>query len=127
MRQSTSSRSQASKRKKKVQWTIVESATSPMLTPEQIAALDAAELARAQRPPRRVRPTKQCTVGYGYYPDSQQRVPALRLRGRWLEQVGFAIGSKLCVTVHDRALVITVIGEECEQVDELPRHRAGSR
>ncbi|UXA71569.1 type I toxin-antitoxin system SymE family toxin [Xanthomonas prunicola] len=48
-----------------------------------------------------------------YYPRSQQRVPALRLRGRWLEQLGFAIGSKLCVTVRDRALVITVIGEEC--------------
>nr|WP_241148227.1 SymE family type I addiction module toxin [Xanthomonas axonopodis] len=44
---------------------------------------------------------------------SQQRVPALRLRGRWLEQLGFAIGSKLSVTVQDCALVITVIGEEC--------------
>ncbi|QBH02164.1 type I toxin-antitoxin system SymE family toxin [Xanthomonas oryzae] len=92
-----------------------------MLTPEQIAALDAAELARAQRPPKRVRPTKQCRVGYGYYPNSQQRVPALRLRGRWLEQLGFAIGSKLCITVRDRALVITVIGEECVPVNELLR------
>ncbi|MCD0244419.1 type I toxin-antitoxin system SymE family toxin [Xanthomonas melonis] len=82
-----------------------------MLTPEYIAALDAAELARAQRPPRRVHATKQCTVGYGYYPESQQRVPALRLRGRWLEQLGFAIGSKLRVTVRDRELVINVIGE----------------
>ncbi|MBV6748391.1 type I toxin-antitoxin system SymE family toxin [Xanthomonas vasicola] len=98
-----------------------------MLTPEHIAALDAAELALAQRPPRRVRPTKQCTVGYGYYPDSQQRVPTLRLRGRWLEQLGFAIGSKLCVTVRDRALVITVVGEECVQVREPLRPRAASR
>ncbi|QBH02157.1 type I toxin-antitoxin system SymE family toxin [Xanthomonas oryzae] len=90
-----------------------------MLTPEQIAALDAAELARAQRPPKRVRPTKQCTVGYGYYPNSQQRVPTLRLRGRWLEQFGFAIGSKLCVTVHDCALVITVAGDEGMPVSGL--------
>ncbi|WP_242629200.1 SymE family type I addiction module toxin [Xanthomonas oryzae] len=121
MRQSTSRRSQPAKRQKTVQWTIVESAPSPMLTPEQIAALDAAELARAQRPPKRVRPTKQCRVGYGYYPNSQQRVPTLRLRGRWLEQLGFAIGSKLCITVRDRALVITVIGEECVPVNELLR------
>ncbi|KGE50290.1 SymE family type I addiction module toxin [Xanthomonas axonopodis pv. vasculorum] len=92
-----------------------------MLTPEHIVALDAAELARAERPPRRVRPTKQCTVGYGYYPDSQQRVPALRLRGRWLEQLGFAIGSKLSVTVQDRALVITVIGEECMRRCKISR------
>ncbi|WP_425612574.1 hypothetical protein [Xanthomonas prunicola] len=43
MRQSTSRRSQPSKRRqKKLQWTIVESAPSPMLTPEHIAALDAA-------------------------------------------------------------------------------------
>nr|WP_256723765.1 SymE family type I addiction module toxin [Xanthomonas oryzae] len=113
MRQSTSRRNQPSKRSKTVQWTIVEPTLSPMLTPEQIAALNATELARAQRPPRRVRPTKQCTVGYGYYPNSQQRVPTLRLRGGWLEQLGFAIGSKLRVTVEDRALVITVAGEEC--------------
>ncbi|MGS0541014.1 SymE family type I addiction module toxin [Xanthomonas oryzae] len=113
MRQSTSPRSQPAKRQKKVQWTIVEPTLSPMLTPEQIAALNAAELASAQRSQRRIRPTKQCTVGYGYYPNSQQRVPTLRLRGRWLEQLGFAIGSKLRVTVEDRALVITVAGEEC--------------
>ncbi|QBG90332.1 type I toxin-antitoxin system SymE family toxin [Xanthomonas oryzae] len=90
-----------------------------MLTPEQIAALNAAELASAQLPPRRIRPTKQCTVGYGYYPNSQQRVPTLRLRGRWLEQFGFAIGSKLCVTAHDCALVITVAGDEGMPVSGL--------
>nr|WP_242629226.1 SymE family type I addiction module toxin [Xanthomonas oryzae] len=94
------------------QWTFVEPTLSPMMTREQAEALDAAELARAQRPPRRVRPTQQCTVGYGYYPDSHEPVPALRLRGRWLEQLGFAIGSKLRITVRDRELVITVVGEE---------------
>ncbi|QHQ29013.1 type I toxin-antitoxin system SymE family toxin [Xanthomonas albilineans] len=89
-----------------------------MMTREQAAALNAAELARTQRPPRRARPTQQCTMGYGYYPDSHQPVPALRLRGRWLEQLGFAIGSKLRITVRDRELVITVVGEECIPVDE---------
>ncbi|OLI53801.1 transposase [Xanthomonas oryzae pv. oryzae] len=83
-----------------------------MMTCEQAEALNAAELARKQRPPRRVRPTQQCTMGYGYYPDSQKPVPALRLRGRWLEQLGFAIGSKLRITVRDRELVIMVVDEE---------------
>ncbi|MCC8616784.1 SymE family type I addiction module toxin, partial [Xanthomonas vesicatoria] len=49
---------------------------------------------------RRPRPPQQLTVGYGYYPDGDQRVPALRLRGRWLEQIGFAIGSKLGIRIH---------------------------
>ncbi|WP_045738746.1 SymE family type I addiction module toxin [Xanthomonas sp. MUS 060] len=87
-----------------------------MMTREQAAALNAdenaAKLARAQRPPRRVRPTQQCTMGYGYYLDNHQPVPALRLRGRWLEELGFAIGCKLRITVRDRELVITVVGEE---------------
>ncbi|WP_230599203.1 SymE family type I addiction module toxin [Xanthomonas albilineans] len=118
MRQLSSRRSKTNKRSPSqatpctdVQWRFVEPTLTPMMTCEQAEALNAAELARKQRPPRRVRPTQQCTMGYGYYPDSHQPVPALRLRGRWLEQLGFAIGSKLRITVRDRELVITVAGE----------------
>ncbi|WP_428959983.1 SymE family type I addiction module toxin [Xanthomonas oryzae] len=50
-------------------------------------------------------------MSYGYYPDNHQPIPALRLRGRWLEELGFAIGSKLRITVRDRELVITVVGD----------------
>nr|WP_258532240.1 type I toxin-antitoxin system SymE family toxin [Xanthomonas oryzae] len=122
MRQPSSRRSTATKRPPcqatpcaDLQWTFVEPTLSTMMTHEQAAALNAAEFARAQRPPRRVRPTQQCTMGYGYYSDSNQPVPALRLRGRWLEQLGFAIGCKLRITVRDRELVITVVGdEECQ-------------
>ncbi|MGS0604598.1 SymE family type I addiction module toxin [Xanthomonas oryzae pv. oryzicola] len=39
-------------------------------------------------------------------------MPALRLRGRWLEKFGFAIGSKLCATVRNRAFFITMTGDE---------------
>ncbi|MFP7019462.1 SymE family type I addiction module toxin, partial [Xanthomonas hortorum] len=49
-----------------------------------------------------------CTVGYGYYPASDQRVPTLRLRGRWLEQLGFAIGSKLHIRLRDGELVVSL-------------------
>ncbi|WP_162836128.1 SymE family type I addiction module toxin [Xanthomonas sp. GPE 39] len=119
MRQPSSRRSNTTKRSpcKDLQWTFVEPTLSPMMTCEQAEALNSAELARKQRPPRRVRPTQQCTMGYGYYPDSHQPIPALRLRGRWLEELGFAIGCKLRIAVRDRELVITVIGDKCIPVD----------
>ncbi|MCE4356416.1 SymE family type I addiction module toxin [Xanthomonas hortorum] len=62
------------------------------------------------RPPRPGHPRAptHCTVGYGYYPASDLRVPTLRLRGRWLEQLGFAIGSKLHIRLRDGELVVSV-------------------
>jgi toxic protein SymE len=94
------------------EWTIVEPTLTPMLTPEQIAAELAAEAARTPRAPRRRRPPQRCKMGYGYYPASNQVVPSLRLRGRWLEQLGFAIGSTLRIEVRDGALVVRMAGEE---------------
>ncbi|MCC8530603.1 SymE family type I addiction module toxin [Xanthomonas perforans] len=41
-------------------------------------------------------------------PDSHQRIPTLRLRGRWLEQLGFTIGSKLHIRMRNGELVVTV-------------------
>jgi toxic protein SymE len=107
------SRPAATPRKRKPRlrgWTIVEPTLTPMLTPEQVAAELAAEEARAQRPPRRPRPPQRCKMGYGYYPASNQLVPALRLRGRWLEQLGFAIGSTLRIEVRAGELVVRVAG-----------------
>ncbi|WP_425509394.1 SymE family type I addiction module toxin [Xanthomonas cannabis] len=53
-------------------------------------------------------PAHRCTVGYGYYPASNQRIPTLRLRGRWLEQLGFTIGRKLDIRLRDGELVVSV-------------------
>ncbi|WP_244672217.1 SymE family type I addiction module toxin, partial [Xanthomonas phaseoli] len=50
--------------------------------------------------------------GYGYYPDSHQRIPTLRLRGRWLEELGFTIGSKLHIRMRNGELVVTVAPAE---------------
>ncbi|MCC5092685.1 MULTISPECIES: SymE family type I addiction module toxin [Xanthomonas] len=63
--------------------------------------------ARAPRPGH-PRAPRHCTVGYGYYPASDLRVPTLRLRGRWLEQLGFAIGSKLQIRMRDGELVVSL-------------------
>ncbi|AKK63722.1 SymE family type I addiction module toxin [Xanthomonas oryzae pv. oryzicola] len=65
------------------------------------------------RPPRKARTPTRCTVGYAFYdaepgrPDSQ-RIPSVRLRGLWLEQLGFAVGCKLQITAPNGELVVTV-------------------
>ncbi|WOB49975.1 type I toxin-antitoxin system SymE family toxin [Xanthomonas hydrangeae] len=35
-------------------------------------------------------------------------MPTLRLRGRWLEQLGFVIGSKLDIRMRDGELVVSL-------------------
>ncbi|MBO9879702.1 SymE family type I addiction module toxin [Xanthomonas sp. D-99] len=67
----------------------------------------------AQRPPRKALAPTRCTVGYAFYdaaPGRQhsQRIPSVRLRGLWLEQLGFAVGSKLRITARNGELVVTV-------------------
>ncbi|PPT73313.1 SymE family type I addiction module toxin, partial [Xanthomonas arboricola] len=57
-------------------------------------------------------------VGYGYYPDSHQRIPTLRLRGRWLEQLGFTIGSKLHIRMRNGELVVTVADDGEKATDK---------
>ncbi|MCC5094374.1 MULTISPECIES: SymE family type I addiction module toxin [Xanthomonas] len=65
------------------------------------------------RPPRKARTPTRCTVGYAFYeaepgrPHSQ-RIPSVRLRGLWLEQLGFAVGCKLQITARKGELVVTV-------------------
>ncbi|MEB1528151.1 SymE family type I addiction module toxin [Xanthomonas sp. WHRI 7945] len=92
-------------------WTIAESTLIPTLTPEQVAAADAADLARASRPPRRPCPPQKCTVGCGHYANGK-RMPALRLAGRWMEELGFTIGSTLRVQVRDGELVVSVASRD---------------
>ncbi|WP_184632138.1 SymE family type I addiction module toxin [Xanthomonas arboricola] len=65
------------------------------------------------RPPRKARTPTRCTVGCAFYdaepgrPHSQ-RIPSVRLRGLWLEQLGFAVGRKLQITARNGELVVTV-------------------
>jgi toxic protein SymE len=53
-------------------------------------------------------PTRACTVGAGFYPEHAHRVPVLRLRGYWLEQLGFGIGCKLSITARYGELIVRV-------------------
>ncbi|WP_311238051.1 MULTISPECIES: SymE family type I addiction module toxin [unclassified Xanthomonas] len=69
------------------------------------------------RRPGHPRAPHHCTVGYGYYPASHQRIPTLRLRGRWLEQLGFTIGSKLHIRLRNGELVVSVFDEDEQDMD----------
>ncbi|MCC4606027.1 SymE family type I addiction module toxin [Xanthomonas campestris] len=64
-------------------------------------------------PPRKPRTPTRCTVGYAFYDAApgrphSQRIPSVRLRGLWLEQLGFAVGCKLQITARNGELVVTV-------------------
>ncbi|USI99476.1 type I toxin-antitoxin system SymE family toxin [Xanthomonas prunicola] len=66
------------------------------------------------RPPRKARTPMRCTVGYAFYEAEPgrphtQRIPSVRLRGLWLEQLGFAVGCKLQITARAGELVVTVV------------------
>lgn len=93
--------------------TYVEPKRKPLPTAEELAKTapplpystgNLLALRRACRP-------KACTVSYTHYSDDykhggDQRVSHLRLSGLWLEQLGFAIGSKLSIRARDGELVI---------------------
>ncbi|MBO9739847.1 type I toxin-antitoxin system SymE family toxin [Xanthomonas axonopodis pv. begoniae] len=66
------------------------------------------------RPPRKARTPTRCTVGYAFYDAApgrphSQRIPSVRLRGLWLEQLGFSVGCKLQITARAGELVVTVV------------------
>lgn len=89
----------------------IEPPCTPMMSVEDAAAAIAAELARPPRAPRRPRPPQTCTVGCGHSA-SGKRMPALRLGGRWMEALGFTIGSTLRVHVRDGELVVSVASKD---------------
>ncbi|KGU51280.1 hypothetical protein NY99_20855 [Xanthomonas phaseoli pv. phaseoli] len=99
---------------KRVQWVVVEpdrTKLPPMLPPGPDAKPQGPGTLPAPRRPRRPR---QCTVSYTHYPGAHdhggdQHVPHVRLSGLWLEQLGFAIGTKLRITASAGQLLMEVL------------------
>ncbi|WP_115579841.1 SymE family type I addiction module toxin [Xanthomonas campestris] len=99
---------------KRAQWVVVEpdrSTLPPMLPPDPDASPQGPGTLRA---PRRARRPRQCTVSYTHYPGAHdhagdQHVPHVRLSGLWLEQLGFAIGTKLRITASEGQLLMEVL------------------
>ncbi|WP_355506407.1 SymE family type I addiction module toxin [Xanthomonas cannabis] len=116
MRRPTSSPTSARKRTKvppptEIVWRTLDPTLKP---PPYLERTPIPEPRTERRPPRPGHPRapQHRTVGYGYYPATHQRIPTLRLRGRWLEQLGFTIGSKLNITMRNGELVVTVVPAE---------------
>ncbi|NIJ82209.1 SymE family type I addiction module toxin [Xanthomonas cannabis] len=91
-----------------IEWRTLDPSIPPRVYAERTPIPDPRPDPDAPRRAGHPRAPHRCTVGYGYYPASNQRIPTLRLRGRWLEQLGFTIGSKLDIRLRDGELVVSV-------------------
>jgi len=49
---------------------------------------------------------RQLTVNYLFTNGNKRPYPFIRLQGRWLERLGFAVGDKVTVTAGDGRIVI---------------------
>lgn len=80
----------------------------PVLEPDAFRAWAERDIAReqARRRPRGPRQPTQCTVSYCAYATGKCWVPLLRFRGKWLDAIGFAPGTKLSVEVRDGGLIV---------------------
>ena len=80
----------------------------------RIPKLVASETPRHLSPPPPSRAPKWCKVGEGWYAArngwaGSERIPSLRLRGRWLADLGFEVGSQLRVTRSDGVITLEVV------------------
>ena len=105
------------RRAPRVQWVCVDPPPTPLPTNEELRAVlleDINEATLRRCRPRVPRQPTHCKVGVDRYPATQlhtgdRRVPVLRLSGLWLEQLGFAIGSKVRITVCAGEVVVSVV------------------
>jgi len=59
---------------------------------------------------------RRLTITYAYGPNNEKPYPLIRLQGKWLERLGFAIGSRVVVATGEGVVVI-VPAEEGEKGD----------
>lgn len=61
-----------------------------------------------QQPPMQnaCKKSRRLSIGWTGQGAPRPDVPYLRLRGRWLERAGFAIGGKVKIDVSERRLII---------------------
>ncbi|HCA3431819.1 TPA: endoribonuclease SymE [Salmonella enterica subsp. enterica serovar Ball] len=59
------------------------------------------------------------TVSYASRFEDHQRIPAIIMKGQWLEAAGFTTGSKMDIKVMEGCIVLTVKPPEPELVESL--------
>ena len=52
---------------------------------------------------------RRLTVNYLYNNGNKKPYPFIRLQGRWLERLGFAVGDKVTVTAGEGVIVIVPV------------------
>ncbi|HCD2265526.1 TPA: endoribonuclease SymE, partial [Klebsiella quasipneumoniae] len=68
------------------------------------------------------------TVSYASRFEDHQRIPAIIMKGQWLEAAGFATGSKIDIKVMEGCNVITTKQPEPELVEYLRQlHKLSAR
>ena len=80
-------------------------------------------------PPKRkpfARPAPSCKVGAQLYPTREERgsvevIPYVRMRGRWLENLGFGVGSRLKIDAEHGRITLTVIERPVPVPVKIPR------
>lgn len=80
-------------------------------------------------PPKRkpyARPAPSCKVGAQLYPISEERgsvevIPYVRMRGRWLDKLGFDVGSRLKIDAEHGRITLTVIERPVPVPVKIPR------
>ncbi|MEN5220735.1 SymE family type I addiction module toxin [Stenotrophomonas sp. TWI602] len=92
-----------------------------MLTPWE----DEPDDARPKRKPY-ARPARSYRVGALTYPDREESgpteiVPYLKLRGRWLDKLGFDVGARLKVEATHGSITLTVVERPVPVVKKIPR------
>jgi hypothetical protein len=57
------------------------------------------------------KPVRTLTVSYAHYATQAAHValPYIRLKGKWLERLGFVQGQKIAIEIAEKKLVITVV------------------
>lgn len=80
---------------------------------------DAHSIAQLSEPEVYPANNRQLTVSYASrYPD-YSRIPAITMKGQWLEAAGFASGTAVDVKVMEGCIVLTVRHEEGELMQSL--------
>jgi hypothetical protein len=80
-------------------------------------------------PPKRkpyARQAPSCKVGAQLYPIREERgsvevIPYVRLRGRWLDTLGFDVGSRLKIEAEHGRITLTVIERPVPVPVKIPR------
>ncbi|ENF4444828.1 endoribonuclease SymE [Salmonella enterica subsp. enterica] len=82
-----------------------------MTTPHSIAEFTDPEVSPANN--------RAATVSYASRFEDHQRIPAIIMKGQWLEAAGFATGTKIDIKVMEGCIVLTVKPPEPELVESL--------